>query len=290
MSNYLDDCAYAIVRLTGLTHDGKETIGTGFLYTHIFGENAIDFLVTNAHCLTDLKQIEITFSQETTDKNSETKSETVILLNFNWWFYHPDTKIDLCIFPTTYLLNESKNFGQKIYHKTFYKSNCITEEQLSLFGAVENVVVIGYPGGLYDSYNNKPIYKTGTTATSLALNYLGKREFLINSSAIVDSSGSPVLLSEKGLIQSKFMDQRAITPGEKYTLIGVLYSYLTQTLDGEIINTLRPESELPTISRTHIPLQISNVIKVECLIELCELFAKKFPPPTSSQTPSSAIV
>ena len=53
---------------------------------------------------------------------------------------------------------------------------------------------MGYPNGLWDQKNNRPIARKGITATHPGINYNGKQEFLIDVACFPGSSGSPVLL------------------------------------------------------------------------------------------------
>lgn len=58
--------------------------------------------------------------------------------------------------------------------------------------------MIGYPNGLWDSVNNMPIVRRGTMATNISLNHNDKREFVIDAACFPGSSGSPVVLFNKG--------------------------------------------------------------------------------------------
>ena len=59
--------------------------------------------------------------------------------------------------------------------------------------------MIGYPIGLIDEYNNKPIVRKGITATTYNIDYNGKKEFLIDIACFPGSSGSPIFIRRDGL-------------------------------------------------------------------------------------------
>ncbi len=52
--------------------------------------------------------------------------------------------------------------------------------------------MVGYPVGLWDSVNNMPILRRGSTATLLDWTYEGRQEFVIDAACFPGSSGSPV--------------------------------------------------------------------------------------------------
>ena len=50
------------------------------------------------------------------------------------------------------------------------------ETVLSNLSAMEEVVMVGYPIGLSDMYNHKPIIRKGITSSHPKRNYQGKKE------------------------------------------------------------------------------------------------------------------
>ena len=80
--------------------------------------------------------------------------------------------------------------------------------------AIEDIIFIGYPNGIWDSVNNMPILRKGSTATHPCLNYNGKKEFMIDAACFPGSSGSPVLIfNENGYKdkKGKYQGQTGIT-------------------------------------------------------------------------------
>ena len=62
---------------------------------------------------------------------------------------------------------------------------------------MEEIVTVGFPDGLWDAVNNKPIFRRGVTATHPKLDYNGKKELLIDAAAVPGTSGSPVVIIEE---------------------------------------------------------------------------------------------
>ena len=59
---------------------------------------------------------------------------------------------------------------------------------------LNDLIVVGYPLGLYDSMHNTPIIRSATIAIVYPLPFEGKDYFLIDSRLHKGTSGSPVIL------------------------------------------------------------------------------------------------
>jgi len=57
----------------------------------------------------------------------------------------------------------------------------------------DDVIVIGYPRGIYDAYNKLPILKSGLLSTLIGLKYGGRNTFLVDFQGYEGSSGSIVI-------------------------------------------------------------------------------------------------
>jgi hypothetical protein len=65
------------------------------------------------------------------------------------WTHHPDPSIDLCIMPFQPLVEEAKNQKKEILFVTLDGNNIPNPSQLSELFALSNVVMVGYPIGLW---------------------------------------------------------------------------------------------------------------------------------------------
>ena len=65
---------------------------------------------------------------------------------------------------------------------------------LAKLNAVEEIMMIGYPNGLWDAKNNLPIVRRGITGTPAFVDYNDKPEFVIDAACFPGSSGSPVFI------------------------------------------------------------------------------------------------
>jgi hypothetical protein len=169
--------------------------------------------------------------------------------------------------PIAAFVNEAEKRGDKLFYIPFTKDLLLTEKHKDELTAIEDVLMIGYPNGIWDSVNNMPIFRKGSTATNPLLDYNGKKEIMIDIAAFPGSSGSPVLIfNESGYRDKKgnmFMGKSRII------LLGVLYAGPQATATGEIVMT--PNLQRP-ISVSQIPNNLGLIIKSERIIEMEKLF------------------
>lgn len=138
------------------------------------------------------------------------------------------------------------------------------DEILDTFDTLEEVFMIGYPNGIWDSYNNKPIFRKGVTATDYRLNYNNAPEFIIDIAVFGGSSGSPVLAKKRFLDQ----DDNEIS---KTFLLGILYAGFQHTANGEIKIIQIPQTQKAMV-QTSIPNNLGIVIKASQLNAFRELW------------------
>ena len=129
---------------------------------------------------------------------------------------HPDDEMDVCVCAAAYGVNELKTTAEPAYYRSISAKSAYNEDSVD---AVEAITFIGYPIGLYDQRNYLPIVRRGHTATPPAVDYNGKPMFLVDASVFPGSSGSPVLIAEKGA----YVDYATgLQFGERHMFMGIL--------------------------------------------------------------------
>ena len=135
---------------------------------------------------------------------------------------------------------------------------------------MEEIVMIGYPSGIWDSVNNLPVIRRGITATHPAISWNGKTEVLTDIASFPGSSGSPLLLANlSGYTDAKgntFLGQARIR------LLGVHYAGAMHTAAGEIKIVTAPTAVGPT-SETDIPNNIGVAINSRRLLDFEPIIA-----------------
>jgi len=246
--------------------------GTGFFFKFLEnGDRHVPVIVTNKHVIRNAISGRFIITKSDTNGNpNATDHFSVNIADFQqFWRLHPDPNVDLCAMPLAPVINSATQQGQNLFYQVFDKSLLPTAEQKIDFDVLEDILMVGYPNGIWDSVNNQPIFRKGITATHPNIDYNGKKEFMIDVACFPGSSGSPVMIYNSNGYTSR--QGNIIMGNPRLILMGILYAGPQHTASGEIIIVNVPQLQIPTaISR--IPNNLGLVIKAERLLELETLF------------------
>jgi hypothetical protein len=160
-------------------------------------------------------------------------------------YSHTDPEIDLCGIDVTIPVGHLLGNGNQL-RSMFLDAHWLPESvDKKNMRDIEQVLVVGYPRGLWDDHNNMPIARLGTTATHPLAHYQNKRNFLIDVAAFQGSSGSPVFSYEAPMFRQA---DGSFTPGTKAQFIGVVWGVIESSVQGE----LKPV-EIPSVQK-HVPV------------------------------------
>lgn len=266
--NPIEHLIYSTVRIECQSID-ETSSGTGYFFHFCEeGNKSIPCIVTNKHVISNstIGSFHITIADKDGKPMLE-KYETIRLNNFeNLWIKHPKEDVDLAILPIAEILTNLTNMNKIPYFQGLTKQMFPTKELLNEISSLEDIVMIGYPNGLWDYKHNLPIIRRGTTATHAKLNYNGKNEFLIDAACFPGSSGSPVFLANLGSFMNK---EGNLMAGYRIAFLGTLYAGPQHTAQGDIIFSTIPK----TI--TQIPNNLGLVIKYNALNDFEEILRKQ---------------
>lgn len=160
--------------------------GTGFFYK---SNTSKILLVTNKHVISKSKCCKIYITINNFNKNNIEHIILKIKLKNTVRFHE---NYDLCTVDITDVYND------------LIKENCIPQIQFikndnilldySSLQLMQDVIMVGYPSGLIDMVNNKPIIRTGTVATNIKNRYNGEDVFLIDVATFRVQADRPYLL------------------------------------------------------------------------------------------------
>ena len=271
---------YATVRLE-CSNQKVISRGTAFFMQHNFNETNITALITNKHVVCEDEQKTIIFKNAKfilsyIDNNTKTDVNTLeIVVNDldKRVVFHDDKNVDLCFIFVNDIIHEKLKNKPNTSYTVINTDLIIKEQDVANLNPIEDIIMIGYPIGLIDEVNNKPIVRKGITATSYNLDYNGKKEFLIDAACYHGSSGSPIFIRRTGLGQE--LTDKGISIGltVNYALIGVLYAGPKNIVNGEIAIEDIPCRMTP-IAKIDVMANLGCVIKPCRIMELFEKMKK----------------
>lgn len=196
--------------------------GTGFLFNFLTNTNkSIPLLITNLHVVKNAKKIMIEFHGSTNsfpDKAKRIKVEIAGDFIKKYIPFSQDFNEDIFALPIGGILDQVIKQKGEIFFKSITQSFCFTKSDLENCAAIENITIIGYPKGIYDTINWLPLVRQGITATPVWNNFNGKSSFLIDAGIFPGSSGSPVFLYNQG----SYSSNSGITIGTRLAFVGII--------------------------------------------------------------------
>ena len=265
--NPIEQLIHSTVRILCIDKDGNQSSGTGYIFFFCEkGDESIPCIVTNKHVVDNgTKGIFHLTLKSDNGKPLIGQYEQITLDNLpKYCINHPDSETDLVAIPIGTILNSAEAVGKKYYYVPLSKSLLADDELLNTLSSMEQVVMIGYPNGIWDAEHNLPIIRRGITATHPKLPLNGKREFLIDAACFPGSSGSPVFLANIG----SFIDAKgSLVAGTRIALLGTLYAGPQHTATGEVV-TIKVPTDTKTLSIGKIPNNLGFVIQASELLEL----------------------
>jgi len=235
-----------------------KSTGTGFFFEFKVDSFKIPVIVTNYHVIKGYDKGIFTFTEliDSSPKYGNKLQDTIS--NFeNCWIKHPH--VDLAILPLNPILEKFKLKKQIPLFVPFDETIIAEKKLLDEITAVEEVLMIGYPNGYYDSTNNLPIVRRGITATPLYIDYEGRKEFLLDIPNFKGSSGSPIVLYNQSSYSKRSGD---LIFSSRIALVGINVESFNYSAEGKINSLLKDTVKTTTI----MPINIAVVIKSQELL------------------------
>lgn len=263
-----EQLAHSTVRIACRLADGSVSTGSGFFYAFVKEETGnVPTIVTNKHVVAGAVSAEFNLTLRGQDGGPLVGQHITIDLDQfeSRWVPHPDPQVDLCVMPIAPLLSEAAAAGKTFFFVSLEESLLPTEAELSDLSTLEEILMIGYPNGIWDATNNMPILRRGITATHPNLDYEGRKEFMIDAACFPGSSGSPVFLFNT----SGWTDRKGNTmmSGVRAKLLGLLYAGPQHTATGEV-RIVNVPTQQRAIALSTIPNNLGLVIKAARLREM----------------------
>ena len=243
----IEQLTYSTARIECTLNDGSSSFGTGF-FVDFFRNGNVSFpvLVSNKHVIAGATsgRIHLTFIKENGEPDVGNYFPVEIGPNFEqMWIQHPDPQIDLAILPVASVITPvTQQLGRQFYYMNLGTDMIATSADRESLSAMENVIMIGYPNGLWDDVNNMPIIRKGITATHTKHKWRGRDEFLTDIASFPGSSGSPVMLADVGSYPNP---HGGMVIKNRFMLLGIHRAGFMHRADGEIVFIPTPTTNRP---------------------------------------------
>lgn len=236
--------------------------GTGFFFQFQLDEQqGMPVLVTNKHVVANAD--EISFSVHIKENDIPT-NENILITHQAQWFEHPT--LDLCCTLVNPLFMEFQaETGKEIFYLPLPESLMWIYSDLTNLSAMEDVVMVGYPIGLWDEIHNLPLLRKGVTSTHPAIDFKGEKKGVIDAACFPGSSGSPICIINEG----GYIDKNGTLTlgGSRFGLIGILYAGPIHNAQGEIIVQEIPTQQVAS-ANTPMMINLGYYIKADQMLEL----------------------
>ncbi|MCD7885431.1 MAG: serine protease [Lachnospiraceae bacterium] len=255
------------------TIPGGVSTGTGFFFSFKYNEEtytSIPVIVTNKHVIKNAITGKLRFSLK--DENGNPmwgKFYDLQLNNFeSRWIMHPEDDIDLCILPIAEIHREIAKLKYALNYSTYTARDIPSDDEYkSDFSRIEDITIVGYPDGIWDSINNIPITRKGITATPLQIDFEKSPKFLVDAAIYPGSSGSPVFVFNQG---SYTKPGGGLYAGNRLKLVGIIFAVAQHTVTGELKIIDVPAAKT-SVAQTLIPNNLGVAIHSRKLLDFEKL-------------------
>ena len=258
------------IRVDTVLDDGSEGSGTAFVFSHGSGSGVHTFVVTNRHLVEGVRSGGLVFTQKRHGKPSLGERFQININDFSHaWFLHPDPDVDLAIIPLRPLEQAARDQGVELYYHAIDSHLVPDAAALRALDALEQVLFIGYPSGVWDQVNLMPIMRRGTTATPMVLNFEGRPEFLIDAAVYPGSSGSPVFVYQPDTLRPPHSGG-----GMKLLFAGVVAAVFFREEANHLVPVPVPANNQPMTMGSEM-IDLGLVIKSEAVVTAINAYLRE---------------
>jgi len=243
----------------------SQGVGTGFYFLFELDDNKkVPVFITNKHVINTLNG-KVSFSLHFA-KNGQPSKDVITLTYESEWIFHD--KYDLAFTFANPLFEQIKRkFGKDVFVIPLTEDLIGDNERLESLTAVENVLMYGYPIGLYDERNVLPLIRSGVTASHPAIDFNGEKIGVVDMACFPGSSGSPILIVNEGSYTDK--KKNAVVIGSRVIFLGILFGGPIYNSEGKIV-----VKDIPTrqevVSITPQMINLGYYIKSEVVLDFKE--------------------
>lgn len=238
------------------TLDGSS--GTGFFFNFNVDGKLYPTIITNKHVVNNNPNETMKFLLHLSE-NGRIVQKYFDVTYTTAWIFHPNPDIDLCFCFVNPLFDQIINkYNNEVYFAPLDETLIYDQERLKELSALEPVVMIGYPNGLWDKINNYPLFRTGVTSSHPAFSFNQEGVGLVDMACFPGSSGSPIfIINENG-----YSDKEGTTylGAKRIIFLGILFAGPTMNTNGEIVVENIPTAQR-VFSRSQTMINLGYYVK-----------------------------
>lgn len=258
------------IRVDTVLEDGSEGSGTAFVVNHSHPRGTTTFIVTNRHLVDGVRRGGLVFTQMRNGQPAFGQRFQLNIEDFpHAWFMHPDPEIDLAIIPMRPLEQAARDQGVELYYHAIDSRLAPDAATQRALDALEEVLFVGYPSGVWDQTNLMPILRRGTTATPMALDFEGRKEFLIDAAVYPGSSGSPVFVYQPDAMRP------TQGSGKKFLFAGVVAAVFFREEANHLVPAPVPANNHGLVMGSEM-IDLGLVIKAQAVLEVINAYLGKW--------------
>ena len=237
-------------------------VGTGFYFVFDLEDNKkIPVIITNKHVLNGNSNEDVQFSLHYVQNDRPSEEVINIIYSTNWIFHD---YYDLAFTFINPLFEQIKTQGKQVFMIPITEELIWKNDKLEELTSVENVLMFGYPIGLYDHKNILPLIRNGITSSHPAIDYNGEKIGVVDMACFPGSSGSPIFIINEGNFTDK--KKKALVTGNRIIFLGILYSGPVYNSKGEIIVENIPTQQVVR-SVTPQMINLGYYIKAQVILD-----------------------
>lgn len=234
--------------------------GTGFFFTFTAKNGMqLPLVFTNKHVVNNNQVESVSFYLHEKIDNAPGPELYKITQTLTWIFHE---QYDLCFAYIWPLIKRMKNdLGKDLYFISMVECNILDDQKLYDLNAVEDIVMIGYPNGLWDEVNGMPLVRKGITASHPAIDFNGLSCGVVDCACFPGSSGSPIFILNEGAYTTK----QGLFAGTRAVFLGVLFGGPQINAQGQIINVEIPVS-CDQVVNTPLMMNLGYYVKAKEIV------------------------
>ena len=237
--------------------------GTGYFYNFNIDDAIVPVIITNKHVVNYKQDETMTFYLHLLNGENESNENYKVTMTTNWIFH---SSKDLCFcFVNPVFEFVKKQTGKNVFYIAIDETILPTQKMLEELAALEELVMVGYPVGLWDEKNNFPIFRKGYTAAHPAIDFNEKGIGLIDMACFPGSSGSPIYILNEGGYKDKMGNLNL--GNSRIIFIGTLFSGPLYDATGKLVVTNIPTSQQIVESHTGVMVNLGYYIKSSEIME-----------------------